>query len=91
MSMTIGEASPGASPPPTFRADAVVDRVEASAYRIPTDAPEADGTAAWGDTTLVVVEVSAGGGTGLGYTYASSAAASVMRPRMRTLRTCSRQ
>ncbi|WP_148599005.1 enolase C-terminal domain-like protein [Aquisphaera giovannonii] len=80
--MTTREASPGASPPPTFRADAVVDRVEASAYRIPTDAPEADGTAAWGDTTLVVVEVSAGGGTGLGYTYASSAAASLVRERL---------
>ncbi len=35
-------------------------RSRASAYRIPTDKPEADGTAQWDTTTLVVVEVAAG-------------------------------
>ena len=40
----------------------------ARAYTIPTDAPEADGTFAWHETTLVVVTVEAGGQTGLGYT-----------------------
>jgi hypothetical protein len=49
--------------------------VRASAYRIPTDAPEADGTFAWHSTTLVGVEVDAGGATGLGYTYTDEAAA----------------
>ena len=44
----------------------------ARAYRIPTDQPEADGTLAWDKTTLVVVDVEAGGQTGLGYTYARS-------------------
>lgn len=44
-----------------------------SAYRIPTDAPESDGTATWEATTLVLVEVEAGGKTGLGYTYAAAA------------------
>jgi L-alanine-DL-glutamate epimerase-like enolase superfamily enzyme len=48
---------------------APLERIEASAYTIPTDAPEADGTMAWDCTTIVVVEVSAGGETGLGYTY----------------------
>lgn len=43
--------------------------LRASAYRIPTDAPEADGTFAWKATTLVVVEVDAAGQTGIGYTY----------------------
>jgi len=54
-------------------------RVEATAYTIPTDAPEADGTIAWDNTTLVVVEVTAGGKAGLGYTYADPSAASIAR------------
>jgi hypothetical protein len=50
-----------------------VDRVEVSAYRIPTDAPtESDGTLVWTATTLVIVEAQAGGVTGLGYTYADT-------------------
>jgi L-alanine-DL-glutamate epimerase-like enolase superfamily enzyme len=55
-----------------------VDRVEASAYRIPTDAPESDGTFAWNETGLVVAEVEAGGRRGLGFTYAHPAAAMVI-------------
>ncbi len=54
-----------------------IEKVEASAYRVPTDAPESDGTIAWESTTLVVVEATAGGATGLGYTYADASAASV--------------
>jgi len=49
-----------------------VEKVEASAYTIPTDQPEADGTMHWDSTTLVVVEVAGGGKTGLGYTYSDS-------------------
>ncbi|MFB9122672.1 mandelate racemase [Paraburkholderia dipogonis] len=48
---------------------APVSAIKASAYRIPTDAPEADGTFAWQATTLVVVELQAAGETGIGYTY----------------------
>ena len=48
-----------------------------SAYVIPTDRPESDGTFAWDRTTMVVVEVHAGGHRGLGYTYADLAAATV--------------
>jgi len=59
-------------------AGVAVDRVEAAAYRIPTDFPEEDGTIAWDRTTLVVVEASAGGTTGLGYTYDGEAAARVV-------------
>lgn len=44
----------------------------ASAYTIPTDAPEADGTFAWSSTTMVVIELEAGGRQGLGYTYAAA-------------------
>jgi len=53
----------------------VVDRVGVSAYSIPTDAPEADGTYRWDRTVLVLVEATAGGTTGIGYTYADAATA----------------
>lgn len=56
-------------------ADAAIGGVRAAAYRVPTDAPEADGTFAWSATTLVVVEVDAGGRTGLGYSYTDGCAA----------------
>jgi L-alanine-DL-glutamate epimerase-like enolase superfamily enzyme len=49
---------------------AAVGRVAVSAYSVPTDAPEADGTYHWDRTALVLVELTAGGTTGLGYTYA---------------------
>jgi L-alanine-DL-glutamate epimerase-like enolase superfamily enzyme len=62
----------------TTAAGAVIERVAASAYTIPTDQPEADGTITWDRTTLVLVEASAGGQTGLGYTYADTATARVI-------------
>ena len=49
--------------------DVVVDEICARAYSIPTDQPESDGTLDWHSTTLVVVEIAAGGRRGLGYTY----------------------
>jgi L-alanine-DL-glutamate epimerase-like enolase superfamily enzyme len=54
-----------------------------SACRIPTDAPEADGTIDWSSTGLVVVEVSAGDAVGLGYTYAATAAAGLVNDILR--------
>jgi hypothetical protein len=38
-------------------ADARIDQVAVGAYRIPTDAPESDGTLEWSSTTLVVAHV----------------------------------
>ncbi|WGR93105.1 mandelate racemase [Bradyrhizobium sp. ISRA443] len=58
--------------------EANIRRVAARSYRIPTDAPEADGTIAWSATTLVVAEIDAAGETGLGYSYASAAAAEIV-------------
>jgi L-alanine-DL-glutamate epimerase-like enolase superfamily enzyme len=55
-----------------------IESVEASAFTIPTDAPEADGTFAWTSTTLILVEVSADGCTGTGWTYGSPACATVV-------------
>ena len=53
--------------------DAAIRHVTARAFEIPTDQPEADGTLAWDRTTIVIVEIEAGGATGLGYTYADAA------------------
>jgi L-alanine-DL-glutamate epimerase-like enolase superfamily enzyme len=47
----------------------VIAAVEASARTIATDAPEADGTLDWDETTIVIVRVFAGRRAGLGYTY----------------------
>ena len=63
--------------------NATIEKLTVSAYTVPTDGPESDGTLQWDSTTMVLVEVAAGGKTGLGYTYAD---ASVARLIDRTLR-----
>ncbi len=55
--------------------DVAVQRLQVGAYRIPTDAPESDGTIEWDATTVVVVEAEAGDERGLGYAYADASAA----------------
>ncbi len=50
-----------------------IDRVEAAAYRIPTDRKESDGTYEWDSTTLIVVHAWSGQTWGLGYTYGHEA------------------
>lgn len=52
-----------------------VERLLVSAFTLPTDRPEADGTLEWNSTTIVIVEAEAGGERGLGYTYADEATA----------------
>jgi L-alanine-DL-glutamate epimerase-like enolase superfamily enzyme len=59
-----------------------IDGVRAQAFEIPTDKPEADGTVAWNSTTLVLVEVSAGGETGLGYTYSGTSIVGLISGRL---------
>ena len=59
--------------------DATVTNISVSAYTIPTDAPEADGTLDWHQTTIVIVEIEGGGKRGLGYSYIDSAAATLIR------------
>jgi L-alanine-DL-glutamate epimerase-like enolase superfamily enzyme len=58
--------------------EAPIRRITARAFRIPTDAPESDGTFAWAATTLVLVEIEAAGETGLGYTYADAACTGIV-------------
>jgi L-alanine-DL-glutamate epimerase-like enolase superfamily enzyme len=58
---------------------ASIERIDVSAYKVPTDGPESDGTFAWDHTTVVLVEATALGKTGLGYTYADTATAEMIR------------
>jgi L-alanine-DL-glutamate epimerase-like enolase superfamily enzyme len=63
--------------------DSTVAELSVSTYRVPTPAPEADGTAHWSATELLVVEPVAGGMRGLGWSYcAAPAAAEVVRSRL---------
>lgn len=55
--------------------EAKISEGKATAYKVPTDAPESDGTFAWKSTTMVLVELEAGGKRGLGYTYSHEVAA----------------
>lgn len=56
---------------------AVIASSKISAYTIPTDQPESDGTATWDSTTIVIVELRAADVTGLGFSFANVAAAPV--------------
>ncbi|TFV88422.1 mandelate racemase, partial [Oxalobacteraceae bacterium OM1] len=62
-----------------------IDHVGVSAYTVPTDAPESDGTLEWNATTLVVVCLNAGGVRALGYTYADSPTALLIRDKLAPL------
>lgn len=57
--------------------EACIEQVMATAYTVPTDFPEADGTLSWNSTTLVLVEVRCAGAAGIGYTYGNAATAEV--------------
>jgi len=60
----------------------LVDRIEASAFTIPTRTPESDGTLEWNRTTIIVVELTAGDATGVGYTYSDSVVAELINQRL---------
>lgn len=62
--------------------DPVVTAVTASAYSVPTESPEGDGTLAWDSTTVVVVRAVAGEAVGLGWTYGSAACAQVVADKL---------
>ncbi|HET7361020.1 MAG TPA: enolase C-terminal domain-like protein [Salinimicrobium sp.] len=52
-----------------------IEKLTCSAYIIPTEEPESDGTLKWNSTTLVLVEINAGGKNGIGYTYGDASIA----------------
>lgn len=56
-----------------------IQRVSVSAFTIPTDLPEADGTLEWNKTTIVIAEITAGDQVGIGYTYADLSTAELIR------------
>ncbi len=60
-----------------------VERVEVSAYTLPTDSPESDGTLRWDSTTMVVVESTGGGERGLGYTYGDVAVGTFIESKLK--------
>lgn len=52
-----------------------IEDLKVSAYKIPTDAPESDGTMEWDSTTMILVEINAGEKSGIGYSYADVSSA----------------
>ncbi len=60
------------------RIDAKIDDVSVSAYTVPTDAPEADGTISWSSTTMVLVRARSGSTEGIGWTYGPTACATLI-------------
>lgn len=62
-----------------------VEAISVSAYRIPTETPESDGTIEWDSTTMVLVRAKAGGQEGIGYTYADASAAYLIAHSLREL------
>ncbi len=65
--------------------EAPIARITATPYTIPTDRPEADGTLAWHETTIVVVQVEAANVTGLGYTYSDATNAALINEKLAPL------
>jgi L-alanine-DL-glutamate epimerase-like enolase superfamily enzyme len=61
------------------RIGVAIEQLDVSAFIVPTDSPEADGTLTWDKTTLVVVEATGAGIRSLGYTYADTATALLIK------------
>jgi L-alanine-DL-glutamate epimerase-like enolase superfamily enzyme len=55
-----------------------ITRLDISAFTIPTDFPEADGTIEWDSTTIVIAEAHAGDHIGIGFTYGDRSCAGVI-------------
>ena len=62
--------------------DCQITECQATAYAIPTDAPESDGTLQWSSTTIVVVQIQSTGGSGLGYSYTDRATADLINHKL---------
>ncbi len=63
----------------------VIGKLEVTAYKIPTDSPESDGTLQWESTTMVLVTLEAAGKKGIGYTYADVSAATFIDKNFRNI------
>ncbi|PYK08606.1 MAG: mandelate racemase [Verrucomicrobia bacterium] len=63
----------------------LIDDLSVSAYTIPTESLEADGTYEWDRTTIVIVQLTGGGKQGVGYTYADTATAKLIEDRLKPI------
>ena len=63
----------------------LIKEVKVSAYKVPTDLPEADGTIEWDSTTMVLVEIEVGGKKGVRYTYAHEGAGLVIEKTLKQI------
>jgi L-alanine-DL-glutamate epimerase-like enolase superfamily enzyme len=62
-----------------------IEHLQVTAYTVPTDLPEGDGTLDWNETTLVLVRITGASETGIGYTYADTATARLIQDKLRPL------
>ncbi|HLH53568.1 MAG TPA: enolase C-terminal domain-like protein, partial [Verrucomicrobiae bacterium] len=62
-----------------------IEELRVSTFKIPTDGPESDGTLEWDSTTLVLVQIVAGGIEGLGFTYASQSTAVLIQEKLQAV------
>lgn len=65
------------------RVETPIENLHVAAYKIPTEAPESDGTYEWDATTIVVAKALAGETTGLGYSYADTSTAVLIRDHLK--------
>lgn len=65
--------------------EAKIERLNVSAFQVPTDGPESDGTLQWNSTTLVLVQAHTGNVSGLGFSYASKSTAMLIHEQLRTV------
>ena len=59
-----------------------IDKINVTAYKVPTDQLESDGTLEWDSTTIIITEISAGGKIGLGYTYSHESTADLIKDKL---------
>lgn len=64
---------------------AQITNLSVSAFTVPTDFPESDGTLKWDSTTMILVEIKASGKTGIGYTYADQSVASFIDKKLKSV------
>ncbi|MGE5213297.1 MAG: enolase C-terminal domain-like protein [Nitrospirota bacterium] len=69
----------------TRRIKVSVEDLSVASYTIPTETPEQDGTYDWDHTTIVIVDVRAGGKHGLGYTYADTTTATLVHDKLKQI------
>jgi L-alanine-DL-glutamate epimerase-like enolase superfamily enzyme len=62
--------------------DIPITSVDAAAFTVPTEQPEADGTLEWESTTMLLVQAHAGGRTGFGYSYTQIGALDVVNGKL---------